>query len=158
MFSPSIILNSKDGFSPSEIWATQDALQPLETVERARVFTKMLLRLKDQNSVAGTLMIDATHLKAHRPASSLGLKKVGHSCEIGRIKGGLNSKPHAVTDAADRPLPMFLIRGQHSDYIYARAILDTLPPTAYLSADRHHYAAWIVKVMKIKGQRPSSNR
>jgi hypothetical protein len=39
-------------------------------------------------------MIDATHLKAHRTASSL-LKGPVPRC-IGRTKGGLNSKLHAV--------------------------------------------------------------
>jgi hypothetical protein len=37
----------------------------------------MLLRLADQSGGTDTLMIDATHLKAHRTASSLGLKKGG---------------------------------------------------------------------------------
>jgi hypothetical protein len=37
----------------------------------------MLLRLADQSGDTDTLMIDATHLKAHRTASSLGLKKGG---------------------------------------------------------------------------------
>jgi len=44
------------------------------------------------------LMIDATHLKAHRKASSL-LKKGGVPRRIGRTKGGLNSKLHAVCDS-----------------------------------------------------------
>ena len=42
----------------------------------------------------------------------------------------MNSKPHAVTDAFGLPLWMFLIEGRRSDYIGARALLDTLPPRA----------------------------
>lgn len=37
----------------------------------------MLLELASQGGRTETLMIDATHLKAHRTASSLGLKKGG---------------------------------------------------------------------------------
>ena len=37
----------------------------------------MLLELADQGGATDTLMIDATHLKTHRTASSLGLKKGG---------------------------------------------------------------------------------
>ena len=37
----------------------------------------MLLEQADQGGETATLMIDATHLKAHRTASSLGLKKGG---------------------------------------------------------------------------------
>ena len=41
------------------------------------IFARMLLELADQDSHTDTLMIDATHLKTHRTASSLGLKKGG---------------------------------------------------------------------------------
>ena len=39
------------------------------------IFARMLLELADQGQQTDTLMIDATHLKAHRTASSLRLKK-----------------------------------------------------------------------------------
>jgi len=41
------------------------------------VFARMLPELADQGGGTDTLMIDATHLKTHRTASSLGLKKRG---------------------------------------------------------------------------------
>lgn len=41
------------------------------------IFARMLLELADQGGGTDTLMIDATHLKTHRTASSLGLKKGG---------------------------------------------------------------------------------
>jgi transposase len=41
------------------------------------IFARMLLELADQGGETDTLMIDATHLKTHRTASSLGLKKGG---------------------------------------------------------------------------------
>ena len=40
-------------------------------------FARMLLELADLSGETETLMIDATHLKTHRTASSLGLKKGG---------------------------------------------------------------------------------
>ena len=39
------------------------------------IFARMLLELSDQGGETDTLMIDATQLKTHRTASSLGLKK-----------------------------------------------------------------------------------
>ena len=39
------------------------------------IFARLLVELADQDHRTDTLMIDATHLKAHRTASSLGLKK-----------------------------------------------------------------------------------
>lgn len=41
------------------------------------IFGRMLLERADQGSRTDTLMIDATHLKTHHTASSLGLKKGG---------------------------------------------------------------------------------
>lgn len=41
------------------------------------IFARMLLELADQGDETDTLMIDATHLKTHRTASGLGLKKGG---------------------------------------------------------------------------------
>ena len=41
------------------------------------IFARMLLELADRGGDTETLMIDATHLKTHRTASSLGLKKGG---------------------------------------------------------------------------------
>ncbi len=41
------------------------------------IFARKLLELADQGRETDTLMIDATHLKTHRTASSLGLKKGG---------------------------------------------------------------------------------
>ena len=66
-----------------------------------------LARVGNQTDV---LMIDATHLKAHRTASSLGLKRGGRGLLIGLTKGGLNSKLHAVTDALGRAIQRFLTR------------------------------------------------
>lgn len=37
-----------------------------------------------------TISIDATYVKAHRTASSLGREKEGHGRLIGRTKGGMN--------------------------------------------------------------------
>ena len=39
------------------------------------IFARMLLELSGQGGGTDALMIDATHLKTHRTASSLGLKK-----------------------------------------------------------------------------------
>jgi transposase len=60
------------------------------------------------------LPIDATHLKAHRTAVSL-LKGAFPRC-LGRTKGGLNSKLHAVCDGKGRPVVLLLAEGPISDH------------------------------------------
>lgn len=62
-------------------------------------------------------MIDATYLEAHHMASSLGVKKGGRGRLIGRTKGGMNTKLHAICDSQGRPLNLFVTAGQVSDYI-----------------------------------------
>ena len=46
---------------------------------------------------------------------------------IGRTKGGLNTKLHAVADAKGRPLSFFMTAGQVSDDMDAAALLKGLP-------------------------------
>ena len=55
---------------------------------------------------------------------------------IGRTKGGLNSKLHAVCEGAGRPLVMLLSEGQMSDYKGAALMLPALPKAKELLADR----------------------
>ena len=64
---------------------------------RLGVFNKIFAALAAKGGKPDQLMIDATHLKAHRRAASL-LKKGAVPRRIGRTKGGLNSKLHAVYD------------------------------------------------------------
>ncbi len=80
-----------------------------------------------------TIMINASHLKAHRTASSQ-RKKPGRP--MGRTKGGMNKKLHAVTDANGRPIGFFVTAGQVSDYMGAAAWLDDLPKAQWMLADR----------------------
>ncbi len=70
---------------------------------------------------------------------------------LGRTKGGMNSKLHTVTDAAGRPLRMFLRAGQRSDYIGARALLNGLTPVEHMLADRGYDAGWYREPLKTRG-------
>lgn len=101
-----------------------------------------------------TIMIDATYLKAHRTASSLGVKKGGAGRLIGRTKGGMNTKLHAVSDANGRPISFFMTAGQVSDYTGAAALLDTLPKAQWMLADRGYDADWFRDALQEKGITP----
>ena len=61
---------------------------------------------------------------------------------IGRTKGGLNSKLHAVCDGKGRPFVMLLSEGQMSDYKGAALMIDTLPRAKALLGDRGYDADW----------------
>ena len=78
------------------------------------VFARIMFGLAAENAAHKTIMVDATYLKAHRTASSLWLKR-GRGRQIGRTKGGRNTKSHAVADAKVRPIGFFMSAGQVSD-------------------------------------------
>jgi transposase len=63
-------------------------------------------------------------------------KKGGLGRLIGRTKGGMNTKLHAVADANGRPISLFMTAGQVSDYTGAAALLDSLPKAQWLLGDR----------------------
>lgn len=79
---------------------------------RIGVFNRIFAELAGKAGEPDRIMIDATHLKAHRTAASL-LKRGALSRYIGRTKGGLNSKLHAVCDGLSRPIVMLLTQGSH---------------------------------------------
>jgi transposase len=78
---------------------------------RLGVFDRIFAALAGGGPKPERIMIDATHLKAHRTAASL-LKKGDVPRRIGRTKGGLNSKLHAVCDGAGKPIVLLLSEGR----------------------------------------------
>jgi transposase len=64
----------------------------------------------------GTVMVDSTTLKAHRVASGARGSRGDPAAQmLGRSRGGLCTKLHAVTDAAGRFLALCLSPGQAGD-------------------------------------------
>ncbi len=64
------------------------------------IFARMMVGLAAEHGEEKTVMIDATYLKAHRTATSLAEKR-GRGRLIGRTKGGMNTKLHAICDSQD---------------------------------------------------------
>ena len=116
---------------------------------RLGVFNKIFAELARKGGKPERIMIDATHLKAHRTAASL-LKK-GLFRRIGRTKGGLNSKLHAVCDGRGRPLVMLLSEGQMSDYKGAALMAPALPKAKQLLADKGYDADWFRAALAKRG-------
>lgn len=82
-----------------------------------------------------------------------GREKRGAGRLIGRTKGGMNTKLHAICDSQGRPLNLFVTAGQVSDYIGARALLSSLPDVEWLLGDRGYDADWFRDALKDKGIR-----
>src|SRR5690606_37465631 len=82
-----------------------------------------------------------------------GREKGGRGRLIGRTKGGMNTKLHAICDSHGRPLNLFVTAGQVSDYIGARALLNSLPSVDWLLGDRGYDADWFREALEDKGIR-----
>ena len=139
--------------APREYGPAQTLYNRWKRWSRIRVFARIMEGLASEAAERKTIMIDATYLKAHRTASSLRVKKGGRGRSIGRTKGGLNTKLHAITDAKGRPLKFFMIAGAVSDYTGAAALLDHMPKAEWLLADRGYDADWYREALKDKGIR-----
>lgn len=61
---------------------------------------------------------------------------------------------HAVCDDQGRPIALTITKGQASDYTGARLLLDTLPQTKTLLADRGYDADWFRNALRDKGIDP----
>src|ERR1700748_2336175 len=111
---------------PSGVWAPQDDLQPLRPLEPARCVQQDLCSPRGQGREVRPSddRCDPPEGAPHRgqPAQKGDVPR-----RIGRTKGGLNSKLHAVCDGKGRPLVMLLSEGQMSDYKGAALMLHALP-------------------------------
>ena len=69
-------------------------------------------------------MIDSSIVRAHQHATCIqnGVKK-----HIGRSRGGLTTKIHAIVDAKGLPLQIMLSGGQEHDSLAAHTMLEDLP-------------------------------
>ena len=105
------------------------------------MFNKIFAELARNGGKAERIMIDATHLKAHSHRRQP-FKKGPVPRRIGRTKGGLNSKLHAVCDGKGRPLVMLLSEGQMSDFKGAALMLPAMPGAKQLLADKGYDADW----------------
>ena len=73
---------------------------------------------------------------------------------IGRMKGGMNTKLHAVTNADGGPIRFFVTEGQVDDCTGAAALVGSLPKAERLLADRGYDADRFRDALKDKGIRP----
>jgi transposase len=70
---------------------------------------------------------------------------------MGRSRGGLTTKIHAVVDRAGRPLRMGITAGQAHDNRLVAELLAPLRPDALVLADRGFDADWIRRLVAERG-------
>ncbi|PJR07286.1 IS5 family transposase, partial [Sinorhizobium meliloti] len=81
------------------------------------------------------VMIDSTCVRVHQHAAT-GKKGDGDDGGMGRSRGGLTSKIHALVDAEGRPVTLRLTGGQIANCTEADALTDELGEGDILLADK----------------------
>ncbi len=74
---------------------------------------------------------------------------------MGRSRGGLTTKVHAVVDAQGLPLELLLTPGQAADCPAAAQLLGRLRPGAILLADKAYDADWLRRQIEQTGAAPN---
>ena len=74
---------------------------------------------------------------------------------MGRSRGGLTTKVHALVDARGLPIKLVLTAGQTHDSQAAAALLEALPENAVVLADKGYDADWIRAAIEARGAAPN---
>jgi transposase len=106
---------------------------------RAGVWDRIMDGLSAAHDAA-VQMIDTSVVRVHQHGSCIAGNKEQH---MGRSRGGLTSKIHAVVDANGLPIRLGLTPGEAHDNRLCSVLLVGLRPRTMLLADRGYDADWI---------------
>src|SRR5467141_841815 len=95
---------------------------------------------------------DRRHHRARSSAQRRRAKKNGPQA-IGRSRGGLTTKIHALVDALGNPVELMLTHGQDHDLTYAKPLIENADPEA-LIADKAYDADPFVETLTQRGITP----
>ncbi|QOF94726.1 IS5 family transposase [Novacetimonas hansenii] len=98
------------------------------------------------------MMIDSTIVRAHQH-SARALKKGARNQAIGRSRGGLTTKIHAICDALGNPVELGITPGQDADITQAEPLLENIDPDAFL-ADKAYDADKLIDRLIQRGITP----
>jgi transposase len=98
-------------------------------------------------------MIDSSSVRVHQHAANT-TESGGDRC-MGRSRGGLTTKIHALTDARGLPLELILTPGQAADCPTAAKLLGRLREGTILLADKAYDADWLRRSIEAAGAAPN---
>ena len=97
---------------------------------------------------AAMQMIDTSVVRVHQHGACI----AGNRAQLmGRSRGGLSTKIHAVVDGKGLPVQLGLTSGEAHDNRLCAALLSRLRPQALLQADRGYDADWIRRFVAEQG-------
>jgi IS5 family transposase len=96
---------------------------------------------------AAVQMIDTSVVRVHQHGACIA---DNNHQDIGRSRGGLTSKIHAVVDTNGLPVHLALTPGEAHDNRLCSVLLSALPAQTMLLADRGYDADWIRQLARHK--------
>ncbi|WP_148203819.1 IS5 family transposase [Nitrobacter winogradskyi] len=106
-------------------------------------------------------MIDSSSIRVHQHAAKRSKKQTRSRC-MGRSRGGLTTKIHALVDACGLPIVLKITEGQAHDGRSAQDMIDTVERGDVLLADRAYDSNALRQTLAARGARanvkPMSNR
>jgi transposase len=97
---------------------------------------------------AGVQMIDTSIVRVHQHAACIARSR---RQSMGRSRGGLTSKIHAVVDTNGLPVRLAVTTGEAHDTRLAAKLLSRLSSGSMLLADRGYDADWIRALVRPRG-------
>jgi transposase len=97
---------------------------------------------------AAVQMIDTSVVRVHQHGACIA---DNNQQDIGRSRGGLTSKIHAVVDTSGLPVYLALTPGEAHDNRLCSVLLSALLPKTMLLADRGYDADWIRELARQQG-------
>jgi transposase len=132
-------------------WAAHDLLQSLCPMAQAGVWDRVLTAVTKAYD-RDVQMIDSTSVRVHQHAANS--KNHPDRC-MGRSRGGLTTKIHALTDARGLPLELVLTPGQAGDCPVAEQLLGWLHLDTIVLADKADDADWLRRRIEAAGAAPN---
>src|SRR5438270_5826824 len=114
---------------------------------RAGVWSRIMNALATAHDAA-VQMIDTSIVRVHQHAACIARNK---RQSMGRSRGGLTSKIHAVVDSSGLPVRLALTTGEAHDNRLAGKLLSRLKSGTMLLADRGYDADWIRALVRQHG-------
>ncbi len=98
-------------------------------------------------------MIDSSSVRVHQHAANT--RESGEERCMGRSRGGLTTKIHALTDSHGLPLELGLTPGQAADCPTAARLLGRLREGTIPLADKAYDAVWLRRSIEAAGAAPN---
>ena len=115
---------------------------------RAGVWDQIMDALAETHDAA-VQMIDTSIVRVHQHGACIAANSQQH---MGRSRGGLTTKIHAVVDTNGLPVQLGLTPGETHDNRLCPALLNELKPQTMLLADRGYDADWIRALASEQGR------